>query len=189
MSWIMQFTRFTNIPALGHLPLVPAVLLHDAPSTTSAEPRVYVGLKFIVDTAAKYTIVTPKNLAKLRYEDTSTAWNKLLRPRSEPVDTVLGDAYLLEFRENPRLRFKAVDGSYWDKSLEELMFVDENRRRQGAPVSFALLPYSILGQDILRQCGVLCDSEGGIIMPEAQIACNEISKLERQAKRKSKKTP
>ena len=116
----MRFTVFRHMRT-QRVPVVTALFLHKGRS-------INVDLPFVVDTAAKKSIITPKCEARLKLNEPSIPWNKLFLHGDEEIDTILGRAVFKRFREEAGLRFLNQDKiTSWDVRVDPMLFSDDTR--------------------------------------------------------------
>lgn len=126
--------------------------------------RVRTELYFAVDTAAKASIITPPGEAKLRNEFPSVQWDKQFR-HGLMYETIVGKVPF-KAADNVYVEFLAENGNTWKLELPFILFC-ENFKQPGIQFQAGHhLPYCLLGQDVLRRCGMLATKDHGLISPD-----------------------
>jgi hypothetical protein len=140
---------------------------------------ILVPLPFAVDTAAQQSIITPQCEAVLKIEEPSVPWEKLFKHGGRTIETILLEATFKYIDDGVALTFLSEDQTHWTVPLKMMLFSDECRIGPSRILPARHLPFSILGQDVLRQCGVLAVPKRGLITPHWQQVDGAIDRLEK----------
>jgi hypothetical protein len=160
----MPVTVFEYNPRF-RLPLVPAVLIYRDEAITEAGP-----LYFAVDSAATHTVVTPQCEAQLKVARPDIPWENLFKRRAVEIDTILGPAVFKALSGGVGLAFLTAEKKPWIVRLEFVLFSDIRVPRPREKVVAATqYPFGILGQDVLRQCGIVSTPEGGFLTSDRKV--------------------
>lgn len=190
----MVFTAFRNVGQV-RVPVVSATLIYENKIIT--EPELY----FAIDTAAEFTIITPGTEARLKLDAPDIDWENRFRHGGRKIETIMGEAVFKTLAPSQDwlnrngdavrsgasmpigLMFFAEDGkSTWRMSLETILFCDETLRGHSRIIPGRQLEFCLLGQDVLKRCGLISTLDHGLLTPDKAQVDQAIEKLIRKTK-------
>lgn len=167
----MRYSEFAYDPN-QHMPVITALLLFRNTPVT-------VWLPFVIDTAAKHSIVTPTCEARLKNDAPDYDWDDQFAIGVKDVGTILGQALFKYIDQDVGLCFLAEDNqSMWIARLPFILFSNQTKVAASKIIPGQLLPFGIIGQDVLRQCGLITAKDKGILAPNLLAVARIIENLD-----------
>lgn len=157
-----------------HVPVVAAILEYKGEMLTSAP------LRFIIDTGAGHTIITPKLENYLKLNANEIDWDDEFVGQAWTALTLLGPAKFKRLKKPATLWFPIRDDGeqMWGVDLEFLLFAERSPvagRREVFVLPAKELEYGLLGQDVLTKCGCFIAKKEGFLTPDLSRATQTIN--------------